>query len=423
MHTAVDHIVLNAADLTIGRVALSDVSEVPKLVLDGTQETASFVFQEPIAPGRYVLSIDFTGKIYQQVSGFFAIDYDTPQGKRRALFTQFQNADARRFVPSWDEPARKAVFALTVVAPKGEMAISNMPVAETTEVGGEQVKVRFADSPKMSSYLLFLALGDLERLTLKAGEVEVGVVARRGEIAKAKFALDAAAKLVGYYNDYFDVPYPLPKLDLVAVPGQSQFFGAMENWGAIRYLDRYLLLDPKLSTERDKQNIFITVAHEIAHQWFGNLVTMAWWDDLWLNEGFASWMENKSTDYFHPEWNVWLGTAALQQSAMVLDARSGTHPVVTPIRDVFEAAGAFDDITYQKGQAVVRMLEAYVGEIGLSRGREDLHQEVRLQEHGQQRLMGRDRCGLVPACVGDGPRLHVASWGAPRFGRRRRRAA
>ena len=158
----------------------------------------------------------------------------------------------------------------------------------------------------MSSYLLFLALGDLERLTLKAGEVEVGVVARRGEIAKAKFALDAAAKLVGYYNDYFDAPYPLPKLDLVAVPGQSQFFGAMENWGAIRYLDRYLLLDPKLSTESDKQNIFITVAHEIAHQWFGNLVTMAWWDDLWLNEGFASWMENKSTDHFHPEWNVWL---------------------------------------------------------------------------------------------------------------------
>ena len=267
-----------------------------------------------------------------------------------------------------DEPARKAVFSLTVVAPQGEMAISNMPVAETTGVDGERVKIRFADSPLMSSYLLFLGLGDLERLAIKTGDVEVGVVAVRGEVEKGKFGLDAAIKLLDYYNDYFDVPYPLPKLDLVAVPGQSQFFGAMENWGAICYLDRYLLLDPKLSTDRDRQDVFIVVAHEIAHQWFGNLVTMAWWDDLWLNEGFASWMENKATDHFHPEWKVWLDTAADQQAAMDIDARSGTHPVITPIRDVFEAAGAFDTITYSKGQAVVRMLEAYVGEAAFRLG-------------------------------------------------------
>jgi aminopeptidase N len=368
VRTATDRIVLNAADLTFGQAALSNNAEVPMLMLDETLETAAFIFKEPVTPGRYVLSIDYAGKIYQQVSGFFAIDYDTPAGKRRALFTQFQNADARRFVPSWDEPARKAVFSLTVVAPQGEMAISNMPVAETTGVDGERVKIRFADSPLMSSYLLFLGLGDLERLAIKTGDVEVGVVAVRGEVEKGKFGLDAAIKLLDYYNDYFDVPYPLPKLDLVAVPGQSQFFGAMENWGAICYLDRYLLLDPKLSTDRDRQDVFIVVAHEIAHQWFGNLVTMAWWDDLWLNEGFASWMENKATDHFHPEWKVWLDTAADQQAAMDIDARSGTHPVITPIRDVFEAAGAFDTITYSKGQAVVRMLEAYVGEAAFRLG-------------------------------------------------------
>jgi aminopeptidase N len=359
---ATDRIVLNAADIVISDVTLSGHQKPPKLVLDGTGQTATFLFEKPVEPGRYVLSIDYTGKISQHAAGLFALDYDTPQGQRRALFTQFENSDARRFVPSWDEPGRKAVFGLTVVVPKNEMAISNMPVAETLELSNERVVVRFADSPKMSSYLLFLALGDFERVSEKSGETEVGVVVRRGETAKARFALDATNRLLGYYNEYFGTTFPLPKIDLVAAPGESQFFSAMENWGAVLYFERTLLLDPKLSTERDKQNIFITVAHEMAHQWFGDLVTMSWWDDLWLNEGFASWMESKATNHFHPEWNIWLQVAASQQRAMDLDARSGTHPVITPIHDVFEAANAFDDITYIKGAAVVRMLEAYVGE-------------------------------------------------------------
>jgi aminopeptidase N len=359
---ATDRIVLNAADLTIGRATLSGRSEIPKMVIDEIQQTAAFVFEKPVEPGRYVLSLEYAGKIYQQASGLFALDYDTLQGQRRALFTQFENSDARRFVPSWDEPERKAVFVLTVVMPKVQMAISNMPIAETTEIDGGQVAIRFADSPKMSSYLLFLAVGDFERISQTVGDNEVGVVVRRGETAKAEFALDAAVKLLGYYNDYFGTPYPLPKLDLVAAPGRSQFFGAMENWGAILYFETVLLLDPKLSTDKDKQTIFIIVAHEMAHQWFGDLVTTAWWEDLWLNEGFASWMQNKATDHFHPEWKTWLQAASGQQDAMDLDARSGTHPVITPIHDVLQAANAFDAITYKKGQAVVRMLEAYVGE-------------------------------------------------------------
>jgi aminopeptidase N len=187
-------------------------------------------------------------------------------------------------------------------------------------------------------------------------------VVRKGDAAKGQYALDAAVDLLGYYNEYFDTPYPLPKLDLVAGPGNSQFFSAMENWGAIFYFDYVLLLDPKLSTEKDKQDVYTVVAHEMAHQWFGDLVTMAWWDQLWLNEGFASWMENKATDHFHPEWNVWLLTQAGQQGAMRQDSRAGTHPIITDIPDVFAASNAFDGITYQKGQAVIRMLEAYVGE-------------------------------------------------------------
>jgi aminopeptidase N len=360
-------IVLNAADITFGRVQISCSPEAPQVALDKTQQTATFTFAKPIAPGRYTLAIDYAGTIYQQASGFFALDYAGAQGKQRALFTQFENSDARRFAPMWDEPGVKSVFALSVDTPDGQMAVSNMPVADTVTVapehGGAPRRItRFADTPKMSSYLLFLALGDFERIHRQVGKTDVGVVVRRGDTAKAQFALDAATQLLPYYNDYFGTPYPLPKLDFIAGPGRSQFFAAMENWGAIYYFDYALLVDPRLTTEADKQEIYVDIAHEMAHQWFGDLVTMAWWDDLWLNEGFASWMENKATDHFHPEWKMWLQTKAGEQSAMRTDARSGTHPVITPIHDVFAAANAFDNITYQKGHAVIHMLETYVGE-------------------------------------------------------------
>jgi len=364
---ATDRIVLNAADLTFGAVSLSGQSAAPKIVLDDEQQTAAFVFPRPLAPGKYTLSIDYAGKIYQQASGLFALDYENQDGsKRRALFTQFENSDARRFAPMWDEPGVKAVFSLTIETPRGQMAVSNMPVAGDAPTAGGPV--RFADSPKMSSYLLFMALGDFERIHRQVGKTDIGVIVRKGDAAKGEFALDAAAKLLPYYDDWFGTPYPLPKLDLVAGPGNSQFFAAMENWGAIFYFDYALLIDPKLSTEADKQSVFIVVAHEMAHQWFGDLVTMAWWDDLWLNEGFASWMENKATDHFHPEWKVWLSTQSGQQSAMRLDSRAGTHPVIADIPDVFAAANAFDAITYQKGQAVIRMLETYVGEDAFKAG-------------------------------------------------------
>src|SRR5436190_15454347 len=354
-----DRIVLNAADLKLGKASLSGVAAAPKLMLDDKAQTAAFVFAAPLQPGKRTLTIDYTGQIFEQASGLFALDYDAKDGKERALFTQFENSDARRFAPMWDEPGVKAVFALSVDAPDGQMAVSNMPVAETRAMGDGRQFVRFADSPKMSSYLLFFGLGEFERIHQMVGKTDVGVIVRKGDAEKGKFALDAAVKLLPYYNDYFDTPYPLPKLDLVAGPGRSQFFSAMENWGAIFYFDYAILLDAN-STEADKQNVFVTIAHEMAHQWFGDLVTMAWWDELWLNEGFASWMENKATDHFHPEWNIWLSTQGGQQQAMRLDARAGTHPVITHIPDVFAASNAFDGITYEKGQAVIRMLESYV---------------------------------------------------------------
>ena len=359
---ATSRIQLNAADIAFQKASLSGEAAQPTIVLDKEQQTATFTFGHPLKPGRYTLTLDYTGVIYEQASGLFALDYTGEGGKKqRAIFTQFENSDARRFIPSWDEPGVKAVYELSVEAPAGEMPVSNMPVARTTPAAGGLALTQFQDTPKMSSYLLFFALGDFERIHKQVGKTDVGVIVRKGKAAQAQFALDAAVQILPFYNDYFGTPYPLPKLDFIAGPGQSQFFAAMENWGAIYYFDYALLIDPKLSTEADKQNVYVDIAHEMAHQWFGDLVTMAWWDDLWLNEGFASWMENKTTDHFHPEWKIWLQTKAGEQGAMRIDSRAGSHPVITPIHDVFAAANAFDSITYEKGHAVIHMLEDYVG--------------------------------------------------------------
>jgi len=165
-----------------------------------------------------------------------------------------------------------------------------------------------------------------------------------------------------YYNDYFGTPYPLPKLDLIAGPGQSEFFGAMENWGAIFFFEQDVLVDPKVTDEGDKRSRWVTIAHEMAHQWFGDLVTMAWWDDLWLNEGYASWMEYKAVAQLHPDWKPWLSTVRSKEGALGSDSRAGTHPIIQPINDVLQASEAFDEITYMKGAAVIRMLEDYLGE-------------------------------------------------------------
>ncbi len=366
VHKATSRIVLNDADIVIDKASLEGASlagetSAPTIAYDSKQETAAFAFSRALAPGHYALSLTYHGKIYQQASGLFALDYQAAGASKRALFTQFENSDARRFVPCWDEPGRKAKFSLTVTAPAGQMALSNMPIAETTALSGGLARTRFAETPKMSSYLLFLGLGDFERVHRNVDGVDVGVVVKRGDTARAAYALDAAAHILPYYNAYFAKPYPLPKLDLIAAPGGSQIFSAMENWGAIFFFERDVLVDPRLTTEGDRQNVYVTVAHEMAHQWFGDLVTMSWWDDLWLNEGFASWMENKSTDQFHPEWKLWLQELGDKEGAMQVDARDGTHPIITPIDDVLQAEQAFDTITYSKGSAVIRMFEAYVG--------------------------------------------------------------
>ncbi len=360
-----DALTLNAADLAFGSATLTPAGGGAALAatssVDAAAQTATFRFARPVAKGRYKLALDYTGVIGQQAVGLFSLDYDTAAGKKRALYTQFENSDARRMIPSWDEPAYKASFALQATIPAGQMAVSNMPVAKTTTLADGRSLVTFAPTPKMSTYLLFFGLGEFERVTAMAGGTELGVVTTKGGAAQAAFALDASKTLLVEYNRYFGVHYPLPKLDNIAAPGRSQFFGAMENWGAIFTFEYAMLLDPAISTQTDKQEIFATAAHEMAHQWFGDLVTMRWWDDLWLNEGFASWMESRMTAQLHPEWNTALGAVNVREQAMARDSIATTHPVVQHIETVEQASQAFDEITYQKGESVIRMLENYVG--------------------------------------------------------------
>ena len=312
-------IVLNAADLVIDSASLSGEASAPSVTLDEKIQTVTLTFGKPLATGPRKLKLAYHGTIYQSASGLFALDYQAPQGSARAqlraLFTQFENSDARRFVPCWDEPGIKSTFELSATLPAELMPISNMPVAASEKLAGGLQRVTFAKSPKMSTYLLFFGAGDFERVHRVVQGVDIGIVVKRGDTANAAYALDATAELLPYYNDYFGTPYPLPKLDLLAGPGSSQFFGAMENWGAIFYFERFLLVDPKVSTQSDKQYVYNVIAHEVAHQWFGDLVTMAWWDDLWLNEGFASWMANKATDHFNPAWKVWLQSLPLSRLA------------------------------------------------------------------------------------------------------------
>jgi aminopeptidase N len=385
---------LHAVDLEFERVAITSIGQA-KVSLDAKAQTATFTFDKTLPAGNHTLSMRYQGKIYKQASGLFVLDYEADNGRRQALFTQFEAADARRVFPSWDEPNFKASFDLSVTIPADQTAVSNMPQLSSTPTGDGMQTVHFQTTPRMSTFLLSLNVGDFEHKTKQVGNTALSVVTRSGELAKADFALEAASQSLAWYNDYFGTPYPLPKLDHIAAPGQSPFFGAMENWGAIFYFEHAILLDPGFSTKRDKQKVFSTVVHETAHQWFGNLVTMAWWDDLWLNEGFASWMTGRASEKFHPEWDAQLSAIETREKAMHKDALATTHSVVQKVATVQQAAQAFDGITYNKGEAIIRMLEDYVGTTEWRNGVRNY-----LQAHAYGNAVSEDLWRAVEASAG-----------------------
>ncbi len=353
-------VVLNAVNTAFGAVTIDDGAQRAEVALDAATETATLTFPQPLAAGAHRLRIVFTARINKFGTGLFVVDYPTGQGTKRMLSSKLEPADARRIFPCWDEPAFKASFALTVTVPRAHLAVGNMPVTRETPVAPDLKQVAFAPTPKMSTYLFVLTTGELERLTADADGVTIGVVTTLGKREQGRFALDNAVKLLAWFNDYFGVKYPLPKLDLIAVPGG--FGGAMENWGGITFFESRLLFDPATNADTARRGIFLILAHEMAHQWFGDLVTMGWWDNLWLNEGFASWMQVKAAEHFYPQWQTWLNSYGQKQFALAIDARRTSHPVQQPVADASEAMAAFDGITYNKGQALIRMLENYLGE-------------------------------------------------------------
>ena len=367
--TPASRIMLNAADMAFDGASLSgkgiaDIALRPQV--DAKEETVTFDVGRELAPGRYQLSLKFSGLMNREARGMFHMDYKAGSASKKMLSTQMEPTDARRMLPTWDEPAFRAAYRLSVDVPASFSAYSNTPVDKQEALAGGMQRIHFGQTPKMPSYLMVLVAGELERISERHKGVEIGVVTTEGKKETGRFALESTKRLLGYFNNYFGQPYPLPKLDQIAVPGG--FNGAMENWGGIVYSESALLYDPKKSPDSVRQGSFEINAHEVAHQWFGNLVTMAWWDNLWLNEGFASWMATKATDHFYPDWRPFLQSLSERDYVMELDARKTTHPIQTPVLNEAQAADAFDAITYTKGQAFLRMLEAYLGERDFRKG-------------------------------------------------------
>ena len=370
-------ITLNAAGLTFDHAAI-DGGPDARVRLDNGLGRATLTFATPITAGQHLLNIEYHGAIGRATQGFFAMDYTGPDGPRRTLATNFEPGDARDLLPCWDEPRRKATFTVSIDVPKDRMAVSNMPVATATPLSPTTQRVRFQETPTMSTYLLFVGVGDFERIQNRVDGVDLGIVVKRGDTGKAGYALEQAGKLLHYYNDYFGIPYPLPKLDLIAAPGEI-VGGSMENWGAIFYSQNHLLFDPRNSTEEDRQLVFRVVSHEMAHQWFGDLVTMAWWDELWLNEGFARWMQTYAADDLHPESETGLKAAAIFEAGKQADSVPSTHPVVQEVYTADQAQEAFDAITYDKGAAIITMIKGYVGR---DRFREGVRRYMRAHAYG-----------------------------------------
>ena len=339
------------------------VKSIPKTV--EKKEELQIILNEKIK-GDAIIDLEFQGTLNDRLLGFYRSQY-VQNGKTKYLATtQFEAADARRAFPCWDEPEAKATFEISIIADNKFTAISNMPVKLKKKIGSKTV-YNFIKTPIVSTYLIYLGVGEFEYLTDKIGKTQIRVITTKGNKSKGKFSLDLGKNLLTSYEEYFGIKYPLPKLDLIAVPDFAA--GAMENWGAITFRETILLYDHKTSSTRTKQFIAEVISHEIAHMWFGNLVTMKWWNDLWLNESFATFMATKFVDKFYPEWDLWNQFVEdAMNVAMGLDSLKTTHPIDVKVNSPAEIREIFDAISYDKGGCVLRMLEYYVGEPNFQKG-------------------------------------------------------
>jgi aminopeptidase N len=351
-------IVLNSLNERLRNVRFDSAAAASVQSDDGKQLT-TITLARPATVGLHTLAFAYDGKLETAPQGLFVQSYRAPGGATGTMLsTQFEATDARRMFPCWDEPAFRATFQLTATVPAAWTNVSNMPIGSRT-VHGAVATTTFLRSPKMPSYLVEYSAGDLAHVDATAGGKQFSVWAVRGQEQNGAYALANAQQILADYDAYFGYTYPLPKLDSIAVPGGFQ--GAMENWGAITYNDQALLLPPGSAMSRE-QRVYGIQAHEMAHQWNGDLVTMGWWDDIWLNESFASWMAAKETDMRNPTWSWSERQDASKETAMNADARLTSHAIEQHVVNELDAQASFDSaITYDKGQAFLRMLEAYIG--------------------------------------------------------------
>jgi aminopeptidase N len=355
---ATSRVVLNAVGLDLRDVTITTPSATQKATVSTNQadETATIVVPQPIAAGAADIHVRFSGALNTQLRGL----YLSKTARRKYAVTQFESTDARRAFPCFDEPALKATFTLTLTVDRGDTAISNGKlVSDVPGPARTQHTLTFAPSPKMSSYLVAMAVGDFQCLEGTEDAVPLRVCATPDQVHLGRIALESTKAILKFYDAYYTIKYPFGKLDLVAVPDFAA--GAMENTAAIFFRETDLLADSNTAPVSTRKDIADTIAHEMAHQWFGDLVTMAWWDDLWLNEGFATWMSSHPLEAWRPEWRVDVDAADESQRALSLDSLASTHPIHAAVESPAEIEGSFDVITYQKGAAVLRMIERYVG--------------------------------------------------------------
>jgi aminopeptidase N len=339
---------------------------------------------DALIAGNYEITVSFSGTITRAMNGVYPCFFKHDGKNKQLIATQFESHHAREVFPCIDEPAAKATFDLTLTTPKDEVVISNTPVLSVKKDGSNTITT-FEQTPIMSTYLLAFVFGDMKYLESKTKRgVVVRTYATPDNVEYTAFALDVAVKCLDYYSEYFDIDYPLAKCDMIALPDFAS--GAMENWGCITYREQALLVDPKNTSLPTKQYVAMVVAHELTHQWFGNLVTMEWWTDLWLNEGFATWFEYLAVDHLFPEWEMWTQFAVdEQQQALKLDALKHTHPIEVPVRHPDEIRTIFDAISYSKGASVIHMLYHYLGAKDFQKGLQNY-----LKDHSYKNTQTKD---------------------------------
>ncbi|WP_436793134.1 M1 family metallopeptidase [Actinospongicola halichondriae] len=365
VHEATDHLICNAAELEIVEAAVElpdGTRHEATTTLDAEAEQARFDLDETLAPGAVTLHVRFVGILNDKLRGFYRSTFTDDDGETRTMaVTQFEATDARRAFPCWDEPAHKAVYAVTLEVADDLFAISNGPELSRESLDGGRVRITFAETMPMSTYLVAFVVGPLEATApIDVAGVPLRVVHRPGQAHLAQFALDIGAFALEYFADYYGIVYPGEKMDMVAVPDFA--FGAMENLGCVTYREALLLVDPATATQSELLNVVDVIAHELAHMWFGDLVTMSWWNGIWLNEAFATFMEMKCSAAYRPQWERWMHFGRERSTAFDTDALVATRPIEFPVHSPADAEGMFDVLTYQKGSAVVRMLEQYLGE-------------------------------------------------------------